>query len=118
MLHDFIYKNVCVQYEEALDIVEQSAAPLSEELGERLAAPAGAAGCDALLRRLADLLGARGLYHQAARRLAHVGDKVRARRVVGTNGLLVPVLVKISSYPGAETASWQMQSRTSPSSLD
>lgn len=81
MIFLYTYKNVCVQYEEALDIVEQSAAPLSEELGERLAAPAGAAGRDALLRRLADLLGARGLYHQAARRLAHVGDKVRARRV-------------------------------------
>lgn len=64
------------QYEEALDIVEESEAPLSEELSEKLAAPAGTDGRDALLRRLADILGTRGLYHQAAKRLAHIGDKV------------------------------------------
>lgn len=59
-----------------MDIVEQSSTPLSEELSERLAAPAGTTGRDALLRRLADVLGGRGLYHQAAKRLAHAGDKV------------------------------------------
>ncbi|XP_034830489.1 intraflagellar transport protein 140 homolog isoform X1 [Maniola hyperantus] len=73
-------------YEEALDIVEQSSAPLSEELSERLAAPAGAAGRDALLRRLADVLGARGLYHQAAKRLAHIGDKAGALRWLMRSG--------------------------------
>lgn len=75
-----------LQYEEALDIVEQSATPLSEELSERLAAPSGTAGRDALLRRLADVLGGRGLYHQAAKRLAHAGDKVwRATNSAETN---------------------------------
>lgn len=64
------------QYEEALDIVEQSSTPLSETLSDRLAAPAGTSGREALLRRLADVLGTRGLYHQAAKRLAHAGDKV------------------------------------------
>ncbi|CAH2037543.1 unnamed protein product, partial [Iphiclides podalirius] len=68
------------KYEDALDIVEESAAPLSEELSERLAAPAGTEGRVALLRRLADVLGARGLYHQAAKRLAHAGDKAGAMR--------------------------------------
>ncbi|CAG5059653.1 unnamed protein product [Parnassius apollo] len=68
------------KYEEALDIVEESTAPLSEELSERLAAPAGTDGRVALLRRLADVLGARGLYHQAAKRLAHAGDKAGAMR--------------------------------------
>ncbi|XP_013169306.1 PREDICTED: intraflagellar transport protein 140 homolog [Papilio xuthus] len=68
------------KYEEALDIVEDSSAPLSEELSERLAAPAGTDGRVALLRRLADVLGARGLYHQAAKRLAHAGDKAGAMR--------------------------------------
>lgn len=56
--------------------MEQIPTPLTEELSERLAAPAGTSGRDALLRRLADVLGARGLYHQAAKRLAHAGDKV------------------------------------------
>lgn len=56
--------------------MEQLPTPLTEELSERLAAPAGTTGRDALLRRLADVLGARGLYHQAAKRLAHAGDKV------------------------------------------
>ncbi|KAM3964585.1 intraflagellar transport protein rempA [Aphomia sociella] len=73
-------------YEEALDIVEQSSAPLSEELSERLAAPAGTTGRDALLRRLADVLGARGLYHQAAKRLAHAGDKAGAMRWLMRSG--------------------------------
>ncbi|KAG6442358.1 hypothetical protein O3G_MSEX002291 [Manduca sexta] len=74
------------KYEEALDIVEQSSAPLSEALGERLAAPAGARGRDALLRRLADVLGARGLYHQAAKRLAQAGDKAGAMRWLMRSG--------------------------------
>ncbi|XP_052759432.1 intraflagellar transport protein 140 homolog isoform X2 [Galleria mellonella] len=73
-------------YEEALDIMEQSSAPLSEELSERLAAPAGTSGRDALLRRLADVLGARGLYHQAAKRLAHAGDKACAMRWLMRSG--------------------------------
>nr|XP_026488352.1 intraflagellar transport protein 140 homolog [Vanessa tameamea] len=68
------------KYEEALDIVEQSSTPLSPELGARLAAPAGTRGRDALLRRLADVLGTRGLYHQAAKRLAQIGDKAGALR--------------------------------------
>ncbi|XP_041978131.1 intraflagellar transport protein 140 homolog [Aricia agestis] len=68
------------KYEEALDIVEQSGAPLTPALGERLAAPAGARGRDALLRRLADVLGTRGLYHHAAKRLAAIGDKAGAMR--------------------------------------
>ncbi|XP_068631697.1 intraflagellar transport protein 140 homolog [Battus philenor] len=68
------------KYEEALDIVEESTAPLTEELSERLAAPAGTNGRVALLRRLADVLGGRGLYHQAAKRLAHAGDKPGAMR--------------------------------------
>ncbi|XP_038211923.1 intraflagellar transport protein 140 homolog [Zerene cesonia] len=68
------------KYEEALEIVEESSAPLSEELSERLAAPAGTTGRDVLLRRLADVLGARGLYHQAAKRLANIGDKAGAMR--------------------------------------
>ncbi|KAL0892992.1 hypothetical protein ABMA27_014659 [Loxostege sticticalis] len=74
------------KYEEALDIVEQSSAPLSEELSERLAAPAGTTGRDALLRRLADVLGGRGLYHQAAKRLAHAGDKAGAMRWLMRSG--------------------------------
>ncbi|XP_061713379.1 intraflagellar transport protein 140 homolog isoform X2 [Cydia pomonella] len=74
------------EYEEALDIVEQSSAPLTEELAERLAAPAGAAGRDALLRRLADVLGARGLYHHAAKRLASTGDKAGAMRWLMRSG--------------------------------
>ncbi|XP_028177107.1 intraflagellar transport protein 140 homolog [Ostrinia furnacalis] len=74
------------KYEEALDIVEQSSAPLSEELSERLAAPAGTSGRDALLRRLADVLGGRGLYHQAAKRLAHTGDKAGAMRWLMRSG--------------------------------
>lgn len=53
---------------------------MSEELSERLVAPEGVAGRDALLRRLADVLGARGLYQQAARRLAQAGDKVKIRQ--------------------------------------
>lgn len=72
---------IFLQYEEALDIVEQLPTPLTEELSERLAAPAGTTGRDALLRRLADVLGARGLYHQAAKRLAHAGDKVLIFRI-------------------------------------
>ncbi|CAK1547149.1 unnamed protein product [Leptosia nina] len=68
------------KYEEALDIVEESTAPITEELSERLAAPAGTSGREVLLRRLADMLGARGLYHQAAKRLANVGDKAGAMR--------------------------------------
>ncbi|XP_049868962.1 intraflagellar transport protein 140 homolog [Pectinophora gossypiella] len=74
------------KYEEALDIVEQSSTPLSEELSERLAAPAGTSGRDALLRRLADVLGGRGLYHQAAKRLAHAGDKAGAMRWLMRSG--------------------------------
>ncbi|KAL4712309.1 hypothetical protein ACJJTC_004071 [Scirpophaga incertulas] len=74
------------KYEEALDIVEQSSAPLSEELSERLAAPAGITGREALLRRLADVLGGRGLYHQAAKRLAHAGDKAGAMRWLMRSG--------------------------------
>ncbi|XP_032520316.2 intraflagellar transport protein 140 homolog [Danaus plexippus] len=74
------------QYEEALDIVEESEAPLSEELSEKLAAPAGTDGRDALLRRLADILGTRGLYHQAAKRLAHIGDKAGAMRWLMRSG--------------------------------
>ncbi|XP_063362109.1 intraflagellar transport protein 140 homolog isoform X2 [Cydia amplana] len=74
------------EYEEALDIVEQSSAPLTEELAERLAAPAGAVGRDALLRRLADVLGARGLYHHAAKRLASTGDKAGAMRWLMRSG--------------------------------
>ncbi|KAJ2946197.1 hypothetical protein O0L34_g5131 [Tuta absoluta] len=74
------------KYEEALDIVEQSSTPLTEELSERLAAPAGTTGRDALLRRLADVLGARGLYHQAAKRLAHAGDKAGAMRWLMRSG--------------------------------
>ncbi|XP_073945256.1 intraflagellar transport protein rempA isoform X5 [Choristoneura fumiferana] len=79
------------QYEEALDIVEQSGTPLTEALAERLAAPEGAAGRDALLRRLADALGASGLYRHAAKRLAQSGDKVissLADRLPGTRSLL------------------------------
>ncbi|VVC87311.1 unnamed protein product [Leptidea sinapis] len=68
------------KYEEAINIVEESSELLSEELSERLAAPAGTSGREALLRRLADVLGARGLYHQAAKRLANVGDKAGAMR--------------------------------------
>ncbi|XP_063618510.1 intraflagellar transport protein 140 homolog isoform X2 [Cydia splendana] len=74
------------EYEEALDIVEQSSAPLTEELAERLAAPAGTVGRDALLRRLADVLGARGLYHHAAKRLASTGDKAGAMRWLMRSG--------------------------------
>ncbi|CAH2980326.1 unnamed protein product [Chilo suppressalis] len=74
------------KYEEALDIVEKSSAQLSEELSERLAAPAGTSGRDALLRRLADVLGGRGLYHQAAKRLAHAGDKAGAMRWLMRSG--------------------------------
>ncbi|XP_045529600.1 intraflagellar transport protein 140 homolog [Pieris brassicae] len=68
------------KFEEALDLVENSTAPISEELSERLAAPVGTSGRDVLLRRLADMLGARGLYHQAAKRLANIGDKAGAMR--------------------------------------
>ncbi|XP_063894907.1 intraflagellar transport protein 140 homolog [Helicoverpa armigera] len=74
------------KYEEALEIVEQIPTPLTEELSERLAAPAGTTGRDALLRRLADVLGARGLYHQAAKRLAHAGDKAGAMRWLMRSG--------------------------------
>ncbi|XP_063380709.1 intraflagellar transport protein 140 homolog isoform X2 [Cydia fagiglandana] len=74
------------EYEEALDIVEQSSAPLTEELAERLAAPASTVGRDALLRRLADVLGARGLYHHAAKRLASTGDKAGAMRWLMRSG--------------------------------
>ncbi|XP_062529327.1 intraflagellar transport protein 140 homolog [Bombyx mori] len=74
------------KYEEALELVEQSSAPLSEELSERLAAPAGTSGRDVLLRRLADVLGTRGLYHQAAKRLAHAGDKAGAMRWLMRSG--------------------------------
>lgn len=67
--------------------MEQSSAPLSEALSERLAAPAGVSGRELLLRRLADVLGARGLYHQAAKRLAHAGDKVPRLFDMGLIGL-------------------------------
>ncbi|KAG7302711.1 hypothetical protein JYU34_012664 [Plutella xylostella] len=74
------------QYEEALDIVEADTSPLTEELSEQLAAPAGTRGRDALLRRLADVLGARSLYHQAAKRLAQAGDKPGAMRWLMRSG--------------------------------
>ncbi|CAG9094738.1 unnamed protein product [Plutella xylostella] len=74
------------QYEEALDIVEADTSPLTEELSEQLAAPAGTRGRDALLRRLADVLGARSLYHQAAKRLAQAGDKAGAMRWLMRSG--------------------------------
>lgn len=74
------------KYEEALDIVEQLPTPLTEELSDKIAAPAGTMGRDALLRRLADVLGARGLYHQAAKRLAHAGDKAGAMRWLMRSG--------------------------------
>ncbi|GBP66065.1 Translation factor GUF1 homolog, mitochondrial [Eumeta japonica] len=74
------------QYDEALTIVEKESTPLTDELGEKPAAPAGVPAREALLRRLADVLGARGLYHQAAKRLAQAGDKAGALRWLMRSG--------------------------------